>query len=256
MSLASVATDQNAALTSAADNAASGVASAGLTSAAASASAGSTTSAGSTAATALNSLTGNFGDFLNLLMTQLQNQDPSSPLDTSQFTTQLVEFAGVAQQISTNQSLSQLIQLTQSGEVLNSSSIVGKQVDVASTQMPLQNGAAELQFTPTQAGPVAIAVYNSSNQQVANATVQATAGTNTWTWNGQDGSGAQLPDGPYTVAVEGLDASGNTTAVPFTVVGTATGVQMQSGNVMLQMGSESVNFTAVQSVVQSGTTTN
>jgi flagellar basal-body rod modification protein FlgD len=246
MSLASVASQQNAALTLAANQAASGVASSSLQSAA------SGSASTSTAQTALTSLSGNFGDFLNLLMTQLQNQDPSSPLDTNQFTTQLVQFAGVAQQITTNQSLTQLIQLTQSGEILNSSSIVGKQVAVTSSQMPLQNGQAELQFTASSAGPVAIAVYNSSNQQVANATVTATAGANTWTWNGQDGNGTQLPDGPYTVAVEGLDASGNPTALPFTVVGTATGVQSQNGSVMLQMGAESVNFSAVQSVVTGG----
>jgi flagellar basal-body rod modification protein FlgD len=246
--------DQNAALTAAASSAASSAAAAGLQSAAASTS-GSGTSAASgaasstTAAGALNSLTNNFGDFLQLLMTQLQNQDPSNPLDTSQFTTQLVQFAGVAQQITANQSLTQLIQLTQSGEIINSSSIVGKQVAVNSTQMPLQNGNAELQFTGKAGEPIAIAVYNSNNQQVANATLTATAGTNTWTWNGEDGNGDQLPDGPYTVAVMTNGASGTPTAVPFTVVGTVTGVQSGSAGVTLQMGSESVNFTAVQSVL-------
>ena len=255
----SISSDQNAALAAAANAAASGVASTGLQAAASGTSTSGTSTSGtstsgtsaasSTSQTALNSLTGNFNDFLNLLMTQLQNQDPSNPLDTSQFTTQLVEFAGVAQQITANQSLSQLIQLTQSGEILNSSSIVGKQVAVNSAQMPLQDGKAELQFTPTAAGTVAIAVYNSSKQQVADATVQATAGSNTWTWNGEDANGTQLADGPYTVAVEGLDASGNATAIPFTVVGTVTGVQSQNNGVTLQMGTESVNFSAVQSVV-------
>jgi flagellar basal-body rod modification protein FlgD len=243
MSLASVAAQQNAALTAAANLAASGDANSAASSASTS------SSSASAAQTALTSLTGNFNQFLSLLTTQLQNQDPSSPLDTNQFTTQLVQFAGVAQQVATNQSLTQLIQLTQSGEILNSSSIVGKQVVVNSTQMPLQNGAGELQFTSTSAGPVAIAVYNSSSQQVANATVQATAGTNTWNWNGEDGSGNQMPDGPYTVAVEGLDASGNAIALPFSVIGTATGVQSSNGAVTLQLGSESVNFSNVQSVV-------
>jgi flagellar basal-body rod modification protein FlgD len=243
MSLASIASQQNAALAAAANQAASGVAASSLTGAIAG------TSGSGNSQTALASLTSNFNQFLSLLTTQLQNQDPSSPLDTNQFTQQLVEFAGVAQQVTTNQSLTQLIQLTQSGEILNSSSIVGKQVDVNSTQMPLQNGNAELQFTATAAGPFAIAVYNSSNQQVATATVNATAGVNTWTWNGEDGSGTQLPDGPYKAAVEGLDASGNPVAQPFTVVGTATGVQIQNGAVTLQMGSESVDFSTVQSVV-------
>src|ERR1700733_9299991 len=86
-----------------------------------------TAAGGSTAASkgALTSLTSNFQDFLGMLMTQLQNQDPTSPMDTNQFTNELVEFSGVEQQINTNSSLTQLIQLTQSGQVEQSASLVG-----------------------------------------------------------------------------------------------------------------------------------
>ena len=59
----------------------------------------------STSTNALSSLTNNFSSFLNLLMTQLQNQDPSSPMDTNQFTSELVQFSQVEQQITTNSSL-------------------------------------------------------------------------------------------------------------------------------------------------------
>ena len=94
-------------------------------------------------AVALNSLSSNFGDFLNLLMTQLQNQDPTSPMDTNQFTTELVEFSSVEQQINTNTSLTQLIQLTQGGEMMQASSMTGKQVTVSSDHVPLQNGKGD-----------------------------------------------------------------------------------------------------------------
>src|SRR5215831_3718756 len=90
---------------------------------------------------ALNSLSANFGDFLNLLLTQLQNQDPTSPMDANQFTSELVEFSSVEQQINTNQSLSQLIQLTQSGDVMQASGIVGKPITVQASQIPLQGGS-------------------------------------------------------------------------------------------------------------------
>src|SRR5271154_7325263 len=80
----------------------------------------------------LSSLSSNFGDFLNLLMTQLQNQDPTSPMDANSFTSELVEFSSVEQQINTNTSLTQLIQLTQSGQVEQSASIVGHQVELNS----------------------------------------------------------------------------------------------------------------------------
>src|SRR6185312_5424233 len=76
---------------------------------------GSAATTGNTGSSALGSLSGNFGNFLQMLMTQLQNQDPTSPLDTNAFTSELVQFSSVEQQINTNTSLTQLIQLTQAG---------------------------------------------------------------------------------------------------------------------------------------------
>src|SRR3984957_7966170 len=110
----------------------------------------STTPAASTASQSTNpltSLSSNFNDFLTLLTTQLQNQDPTSPMDASSFTSELVEFASVEQQISTNTNLTQLIQLTQAANVTQSSAILGKHVSVQSTQIPLQNATGTLNFT-------------------------------------------------------------------------------------------------------------
>ena len=104
--------------------------------------AASTSAASQTSSAAFSSLDGNFNDFLNMLMTQLQNQDPTSPMDTNEFTTELVQFSGVEQQINTNASLTQLIQLTQAGETMQGTSMTGKQVTVSSSQIALQNGSA------------------------------------------------------------------------------------------------------------------
>ena len=89
-----------------------------------------TTAIAATGTSALSKLSGNFNDFLKLLMTQLQNQDPTAPMDTNQFTTQLVQFSSVEQQIDTNASLNKLISLQQGGEVLQSAALVGKTVQV------------------------------------------------------------------------------------------------------------------------------
>ncbi len=197
---------------------------------------------------ALGSLSGNFTDFLKLLMTQLQNQDPTSPLDTNQFTSQLVQYSSVEQQINTNSSLTQLIQLTQSGDLLQSSAMVGHQVSVASDHMPLQSGTGSVQFTAPSAGNVAIAVYSDSGTKLANATVAATQGANTWTWNGNDLSGNAVADGSYKVAVFGSDASGGAIALPFTVTGTATGVSSSGTALQLNLGTQTVDFNTVRSV--------
>jgi flagellar basal-body rod modification protein FlgD len=119
----------------------------------AAANASSNQSSQSSSQNALSQLSGNFSDFLNMLMIQLQNQDPTSPLDTNQFTSELVEFSGVEQQINTNNSLTQLIQLTQAGEVMQGSAMAGKQVSVTSTQIPLQNGSGSVNFTAPRRRP-------------------------------------------------------------------------------------------------------
>ena len=211
----------------------------------------STTSASassSAAPNALTSLSSNFTSFLNLLLTQLQNQDPTTPMDTNSFTTELVQFSSVEQQITTNSSLTSLIQATQGTEVIQATGVVGKSVTISSTQVPLQNGSATVNYITTAAEPVDITVTNASGVKVAEVTGTSNAGANTWTWNGQNSAGVQQPDGAYTVAINGTSTSGTTAAVPFTATGTATGVVNSNGVVTLQVGGVSVPFSSVQSV--------
>jgi flagellar basal-body rod modification protein FlgD len=208
----------------------------------------STSAVSPTGTTALGSLTTNFSTFLTLLMTQLKNQDPSAPMDANQFTTELVQFSSVEQQISTNSSLSQLIQLTQASQIEQSSSMIGKPVTVTSSQLSLQNGAAAINFNTATAKPVAVAIMNAAGAEVQSATLTSTPGANTWKWNGKDASGAAMPDGPYKVTVTALGANGSSAAVPFTVTGTTTSVLSSNGSVELKMGGLTVPFSAVTSV--------
>jgi flagellar basal-body rod modification protein FlgD len=204
--------------------------------------------AAQTGSAALNNLSSNFSNFLTLLMTQLRNQDPSSPMDANQFTSELVQFSSVEQQINTNNDLTQLIQLTQASQVEQSSAMLGKQVTVNSSQLSLQNGSASVNFNTTTAEPIGISVTNASGAQVASAMLTSKAGQNTWTWDGKTGNGTKEPDGAYTVSVVTLGPNGATTAVPFTVTGTATSVINNSGTVDLQMGGLTLPFSNVVSV--------
>lgn len=192
----------------------------------------------------LTSLAGNFNDFLKLLMTQLQNQDPTAPMDTNQFTQQLVQFASVEQQINTNSSLTKLIQATQGSTLLQSSALVGQQVSLSSDELSLQGGRAAIQFNTTTAQPVSIGVYSLSGTKLQDAAVTSTAGTNTWSWDGRGANGQTMPDGAYKVVAAGADGS----AVPFTVLATATGVQKVGDSMKVALGSLQVDFSAVQSV--------
>ncbi|HET6307695.1 MAG TPA: flagellar hook capping FlgD N-terminal domain-containing protein [Rhodopila sp.] len=201
-----------------------------------------------TGTSALASLSSNFSDFLSLLMTQLQNQDPTSPLDSNQFTSELVQFTSVEQQIDTNTDLTQLIQLTQASQVEQSSAMLGKPVTVTSSQLALQNGNATINFNTTAPEQVAIAVYDPTGAQVQTATLTSSAGSNTWSWNGNSANGTSMPDGAYTVTVTQVGANSAGASIPFTVTGTVTAVQTNSGTVDLQMGGLTLPFSAVDSV--------
>lgn len=215
------------------------------------AAAGATASSTGTTAgvNALSSLADNFQSFLSLLTTQLQNQDPTSPMDTSQFTTELVQMTGVQQGVSTNSNLTQLIALTQGSQVLQSSTLVGKTANVTSPSIALQNGSGELQFSTPAAEPIAIAVTNASGATIRTATLTSAAGANTWKWDGTDDAGNSVADGSYAASVVTPSATGTTAvAVPFTVQGTVTGLVKSGTSTNLQLGATSVDISALQSL--------
>src|SRR6202040_2038661 len=107
-----------------------------------SSSSSSSSSAAAANALANTQIAGNFQSFLQLLTTQLQNQNPLSPLDTNQFTQQLVEFAGVEQQLNANQSLQTLISLQQTAQSTQALQFVGKTAVVKGNVNSLTNSQA------------------------------------------------------------------------------------------------------------------
>ena len=204
--------------------------------------------ASAASSSALGSLTGNFSGFLSMLMTQLKNQDPTSPMDANKFTSELVQFSGVEQQINTNTSLTQLIQLTQSQQVLQSANVIGHQVSVTSDKLSLQNSTAGVAFTAPIAAPVTIGITDRTGAVVLQTQLDATQGNNQWSWNGKNTSGGQMPDGVYGVTVTSNTAGKTATAVPFTVIGTATGIAQSGNTLSMQLGSLAIPFSNVTAV--------
>ena len=207
-----------------------------------------TTTAPKSIADPLKALTSNMNDFLKLLMTQLQNQDPTTPMDTSQFTAQLVQFSSVEQQVNINTGVQSLIQLAQSNNVLQASALIGKTVTASTNQISLQNKTGNIQFGTPTAEPVTVTVTDSTGGPVAHASLTSVAGQNTWTWDGRDSSGQQRPDGAYTVTMHGGAAGGTPSAIPFTVTGTASGVIVQNNIEQVQLGQLTLPVSAIKSI--------
>ena len=210
-----------------------------------SAAATTSSTAGSTVASGQQSLNSSYTTFLQLLTTQLKNQDPTSPMDTNAFTQQLVQMNGVQQQLLTNQLLQTLVNNSSGGQGVTSSvGLIGKSVVANTANVTLNNGTANWQYT---LGPGAVqgtaTITNSANQTVWTGPLsQLSAGTNSFSWNGQDASGRQLPDGgTYTLSISAQDAASGSVAATPQVAGVVTSIQQKYAGHAAQAGPGAVH---------------
>ena len=197
---------------------------------------------------AMNQLSGNFDTFLQLLTTQLQHQDPLSPMDSNQFTQQLVEFSQVEQQIDSNTNLQTLISQGTSQSGAYATSYLGKTVTVAGGQGALTDGKAQWTYNLAAAATsTTLTVTNANGQAVFTGSGQTTAGNNTFSWNGEDNNGNQLADGTYTLSVSASN-SGTAVTTAVTSAGTVSEVDMTSGSPQLVIGSMEVPLSSIGEV--------
>jgi flagellar basal-body rod modification protein FlgD len=194
-------------------------------------------------------LADNFNTFLALLTTQLKNQDPLSPLDSNQFTQQLVQMTGVEQQIASNDLLKQLVSNTGSG-ITTAVSLLGKDVRAVSKDAQLSNGKADWTYDlDLDAADVKIEVLNAKGGIVhAEAATDNKAGDHAFTWNGKDMNGNQLPDGPYTLRITAKDSKGTAVTSTTFVQGRVTGVEQQDGSTYITVNGGKIPWNTVTSV--------
>jgi flagellar basal-body rod modification protein FlgD len=213
-------------------------------------------SSGSNAAASANALAntqiaGNFQSFLQLLTTQLQNQNPLSPLDTNQFTQQLVEFAGVQQQINTNDSLATLISLQQTTQSSEALQFVGKTAVVKGNSATLANNQATWELDIPTASTVDISITNSAGQTVYSNSFAANAGNNqVFSWNGLGTDGTQFPAGNYTLTATAKDpTTGKTVAINTSVAGVVNSVDLTQSPPLLSIGGQTFTLSQVESII-------
>jgi flagellar basal-body rod modification protein FlgD len=201
-------------------------------------------------------LAGNFDTFLQLLTTQLQNQNPLDPLDTNQFTQQLVEFASVEQQVDMNTNLNTLITLQQSTAATAALQLVGSTVTVSGDSANLSNSTqspAAWSLDASAPGTANITIKDSTGQTAYSGTMSLNAGTQSFTWSGKGNSGVIWPDGAYTISVSATGANGQPVTVSTQVQGTVTGVDMSANPPALTVNAQSVPISSITSVGSTGT---
>ena len=194
----------------------------------------------------------NFDTFLSLLTTQLKNQNPLEPLDTNQFTQQLVQFAGVEQQINMNQQLTSLVNLQKANQVTSAMSFLGSTATVDGTTTKLANSAASWSFAVDKPSTATLNIKNSSGVLAYTGSYPLNPGAQNFNWDGRGNNGVKWPDGDYTLSVTAKDASGNTIAVSTEVKGTVDSVDLTQNPPMLKIGGQSFSLDKIKQVVRPG----
>ena len=194
------------------------------------------------------SLNTDYNTFLQLLTTQLKNQDPLSPMDTNTFTQQLVAMNGVQQQLQSNSLLQQLVnQGSGSGPAVD---LIGKSVQANSPTVALTNGSANWTYQLNgQAASATLNVTDSSGKVVwSQAAPSLAQGQTNFTWNGQTLTGGQVTSGSYTLGVVANDSSLKSVSSSVYVQGAVTGVQNTSTGTLLNIGSTTVPYSSVSNI--------
>lgn len=202
----------------------------------------------------------NFDTFLNILTTQLKNQNPLEPLDTNQFTQQLVQFTGVEQQLKTNEFLETLMLSTQNTAKSEAVSYIGKQVTASGKTGTLTDSEAVFWAYDAEAAVpnATVTVKNANGTVVYQETGSLNAGPGTFRWDGMGSDGNMQPNGTYSIDIKGTNLSGNAIAVSTSSVGIVTAVDFTTDIPMLTVGNAKVAITDVTDVrvpTQSGTGT-
>ena len=209
-----------------------------------------TTSATATTSSVVNQSTiaGNFDTFLKLLTTQLQNQNPLDPLDTNQFTSQLVQFSSVEQQINMNTQLSTLISLQETSQSTSALGFVGQTVTVSGATATLANNQATWSYTSPSPANATFTIANSTGQTVYSTSQPVQAGANTFNWNGLDSSGNSLPSGSYTMSISALNSSGASVAIPTQVQGVVSSVDLTQNPPVLTVNGQNYTISQIQKI--------
>lgn len=209
---------------------------------------------GGTNASSQVRLAENFEMFLTLLTEQMKNQDPLSPLDSTQFVDQLVSFSSVEQQIASNQNLESLLVIQSAAAQGAAIGFMGRMATVNSPQTALTGGQAEWGYTlPDQAAESQLVIRDATGRVVARLEGETGPGRHTLAWDGTDGSGNSLADGLYSLTVDATNANGETMSSTVSSTSRVTGVDLSGSEVVIEMGQLRVPLSSVRALREAAT---
>ncbi|TBU99978.1 flagellar hook assembly protein FlgD [Stutzerimonas kirkiae] len=211
---------------------------------------------GTTTSTTNESGYGSLGkdDFLMLLVTQLNNQNPLDPQDNSEFVAQLAQFSSLESMTNLNTSMDTLVSSYQSSQALQASSLVGRSVIISSDNTYVETGTEMTGSVviPSAADAISVKVYSAAGNLVKSIPLdsQSSSGTVDFTWDGTNDSGEQLASGTYTFKASAT-LDGTSTALTTYLPATVSSVTIGGSELSLNLaGAGSLSLSKVISIGQ------
>ena len=189
-------------------------------------------------------------DFMNLLMKELQYQDPTNPMDSKEFTVQLTQFSSLEALENMNSTMKDVLAYQQSMQNATVTNLIGKSVKVSGNGAYL-NGTAEMDFNlEDDAVSLKIIIKNEAGKVVRSADLEAqNAGSGSYEWDGKDDLGNEMTMGNYTFDVEALDIEGNPVSTTTKSLGRVTDIAFEDGMTYLVLdGNKRVFLSDIESV--------
>ena len=204
-----------------------------------------TTSSSSSSTLGLSS-----SDFLELMLEQLQNQNPLDPTDTDTYLDRMVSYASYDTQNSINEQLTTLVDSVDSMISGSGLGYLGTTVEAYGNTTSLQDGSATWGYTlDSAAESTTITITDSDGNTVWTGDGETDSGSHTFTWDGTTTDGTQLADGgTYTISVSATDADGEAIDGTTTVTGVVTGIDSSSGETVLQIGDAEIQVDNILSI--------
>lgn len=194
-------------------------------------------------------------DFLNLLITQLSNQDPLEPMQDTEFIAQLAQFSSLEQMENMNSNLSDMLQwdylLSQTISNTMATSLIGRTARVDSSQVYLETGgAADIAVSLDRtASEVTVTIRDESGNVVRTLTEYGLdAGDHIVNWDGTDSKGAQVASGVYTIELSAVDGNGNSFTPTNYLEGKVEGVTYKDGIALLSINGQEIPLASVLEV--------
>jgi flagellar basal-body rod modification protein FlgD len=195
-------------------------------------------------------IAGNFNSFLQLLTVQLKNQNPLEPLDTNQFTQQLVQFSQVEQQLRSNEQLATLVSLQKTAQATAALNFVGQNVVVDGSTAPLANGKATWSFTSPKPAAATITIKDATGQTAYSGAFTLQTGPQSFVWDGKGKDGTVWPAGDYTMSIASKDANGQAVAISTEVQGIVSSVDLTQNPPLLSVGSQTFSIDKIKRIVR------